>query len=194
MAGRPLDRQGRTHHQARRPPRALDAFETDVSWGALREVEKGCCVWAATGRGLRQLRHPWGLPNLCPPGQERPSLRGSRKRNKCPQLVRSRQRASSALNGAGLIFIVTTLCCYCAHFIDEKTEAWRDQVTCSGTEQINCGAGLRTQVCWNIRLGDKGVHARFWLCSSPHCKCPRNICAQEIISEQAGGWTGPQEE
>ena len=29
-----------------------------VSWGALREVEKGCCVWAATGRGLQQLCHP----------------------------------------------------------------------------------------------------------------------------------------
>lgn len=29
-----------THHQARRPPRALDAFEANVSRGALREAEE----------------------------------------------------------------------------------------------------------------------------------------------------------
>lgn len=145
----------RTYHQARGPPRALDAFEADVSLGALQEAEKGYCVWVAAGRGLQQLHHPWGLPSLCPPGQEMSSLRGSRKSNKCPQLVSSRQGAGSALNGIGLIFIVTTFCCYCAHFIDEKSEAWRDQVICSGTEQIHCGAGLRTQACWNVRLGDK---------------------------------------
>ena len=58
MAGQPrmtghagTDRE-RTHHQARGPPRALDAFEADVSWGALREAEKAYCVWAAAGRGL----------------------------------------------------------------------------------------------------------------------------------------------
>lgn len=34
----------RTHHQARGPPRALDAFQADVSRGALWEAEEGLPV------------------------------------------------------------------------------------------------------------------------------------------------------
>lgn len=52
--------------------------------------------------GLPQLRHPWGLANLCPPCQERPYLRGSSETNKYPQLLGRCQCASPVLNGISL--------------------------------------------------------------------------------------------
>lgn len=56
-----------THHQARRPSRALDAFEANVSRRALQEAEEGCLCPVATGRGPRSSLTPrvwptFGLP------------------------------------------------------------------------------------------------------------------------------------
>ena len=61
MTGHAGTDRERTHHQARGPPRALDAFEADVSWGALREAGKACC-----GRPLAEGSSSSTAPGVCP--------------------------------------------------------------------------------------------------------------------------------
>lgn len=119
----------RTHHQARGPPRALDAFQANVSRGALWEAEEGLSMsgWPL-GRGSSSSMTPGGWPHFALPVK-----RGSRESNKCPQLPTCRnQRVWSMRHGISLHsdFRVRTLYGYHTHFTADKTEAWRYKVTC----------------------------------------------------------------